>query len=70
MREKVLTLARVDLVPRRRISVLLQFNLRKFEGNQVFNSERQEVREGVGVRNLVCRKGRAGCHPRSSGTEC
>ena len=41
VREKVLTLASVDLVPRRRISVLLQFNLRKFEVNQVFNLERQ-----------------------------
>ena len=35
VREKVLTLARVDLVPRRRISVLLQFNLRKFEVNHM-----------------------------------
>ena len=41
VREKVLTLASVDLVPRRSISVLLQFNLRKFEVNQVFISERQ-----------------------------
>ena len=36
VREKVLTLASVDLVPRRRISVLLQFNLRKFEVNPGF----------------------------------
>ena len=34
VREKLLTLDRVDLVPRRRSSVLLQFNLRKFEVNQ------------------------------------
>ena len=41
VREKVLTLASVDLVPRRSISVLLQFNLRKLEVNQVFISKRQ-----------------------------
>ena len=40
VREKVLTFASVDLVPRRSISVLLQFSLRKFEVNQVFISER------------------------------
>ena len=52
VREKLLTLASVDLVPRRSISVLLLFNLRKFEVNQVFISERQSVREGGGSEEL------------------
>ena len=47
VREKVLTLGSVDLVPRRSISVLLQFNLRKFEVNQVFYF-RETVGEGGG----------------------
>ena len=52
VREKVLTFASVDLVPRRSISVLLQFSLRKFEVNQVFISERQSVREEGGSEEL------------------
>ena len=52
VREMVLTFASVDLVPRRSIPVLLQFNLRKFEVNQVFILERQSVREGGGSEEL------------------
>ena len=36
VREKLLVLDRADLVPMRRTSVLLLFNLRKFRVNQVF----------------------------------
>ena len=45
VREKLLVLDKVDLVPMRRTSVLLLFNLRKFWVNQVFISEMQSVRE-------------------------
>ena len=45
VREKLSVLDRVDLVPMRRTSVLLLFNLRKFWVNQVFISEMQSVRE-------------------------
>ncbi len=45
VREKLLVLDRVDLVPMRRTSVLLLFNLRKFRVNQVFISVMQSVRE-------------------------
>lgn len=44
-REKLSTLDRMDLEPTRRISVLSLFSLRKFEVNQVCNSERQSIRE-------------------------
>ena len=49
MREKLLVLDKVDLVPMRRTSVLLLFNLRKFCVNQVFISEMHSVIE-VGER--------------------
>lgn len=45
LREKLSVLDKVDLVPIRRTSVLLLFNLRKFWENQVFISEMQSVRE-------------------------
>ena len=45
VREKLLVLDRVDLVPMRRTSVLLLFNLRKFRVNQVFISVMQSVRD-------------------------
>ncbi len=45
VREKLLVLDRVDLVPLRRTLVLLLFNLRKFRVNQVFISVMQSVRE-------------------------
>ncbi len=46
--EKFLDLFNVDLVPIRSCSVLLLFNLRKFEVNQDFMSRRQLVREDGG----------------------
>lgn len=46
--EKVSTLERVDLVPKRRSSVLSLLSLRKFEVNQDLMSDKQEVREGGG----------------------
>ena len=45
LREKLLILDKVDLVPMRRSSVLLLFNLRKLWVNQVFISVMQSVRE-------------------------
>ena len=47
-REKVSIFESVDLVPIKSISDLSLFNLRKFEVNQYFISDRQEVREGGG----------------------
>ena len=47
-----LSIVREDLEPTRRISVLSLFNLRKFEVNQVFFSERQSVREEGGRMEL------------------
>lgn len=52
VREKLLDLDRVDLVPTRRSSVLSLFNLRKFEVNQDLISERQWVREEGGREEL------------------
>ena len=46
--EKLWSLFSVDFVPIKRNSVLLQFNLRKFEVNQDFISRRQLVRDRGG----------------------
>ena len=51
-REKLSTLSRDDLVPTKRISVLLLLSLRKFEVNQVCTSERQSVRDEGGRMEL------------------
>ena len=51
-REKLSALSRVDLVPTKRISVLLLLSLRKFEVNQVCSSERQSVRDEGGRMEL------------------
>lgn len=48
MREELLALYRVDLVSKRRSSVLSLLSLRKFEVNQALISERQKVREEGG----------------------
>ena len=64
VREKLLTLDKVDLVPTRRSSVLSVLGLRKFEVNQDLISERQWVRKGG--RRQVYWTNRAGCHLRSS----
>ena len=52
VRDKLSVLDKVDLVPMRRISVLLLFNCRKFWVNQFFISDMQSVRE-VGGREEV-----------------
>ena len=49
VREKLLVFDKVDLVPMRRISVLLLLSLRKLCVNQSFISVRQSVREAGGT---------------------
>ena len=48
VREELSTLARVDFVPMRRISVLSLLSLRKLAENQDLSSLRQSVREEGG----------------------
>ena len=48
VREKLLDFVKMDLVPMRRTSVLLLFNLRKLEENQDLISCKQSEREEGG----------------------